>query len=285
MTTRIAVLFAGIASLGAVSAASAQDVTYSDDPVVFEADVAPDPYGYDGRYQGDWDGQWVNSERYEGEWEGTYHADAHDGRGAYRDPRDLPASPDGRLGYTLMEREAWLSDCRLLMSGGSGYYDGGYDDERYYGRRNRNGAVAGGLLGAVAGGVIGNRVADGNRTAGTLIGAGLGGLAGAAVGSAIDSDGDGYHSRDEMWADRYCDAYLRRYEVSGSAGYGQQMMLVPVASHGTRGHRHGSDCRTVVTEEIIGIEEAAPAPRPRARRVVRRPVQEAGKLTPIEPGS
>ena len=191
---------------------------------------------------------------------------------------DLPASPDGRLAYTMAEREAWLSDCRLLMADG-----GGYDDDRYYDRRGDNGTVIGGVVGAVAGGVIGNRVADGNRTAGTLIGAGLGGLAGAAVGSALDSDGDGYASRGEIWADRYCQAYLRRYEMGGGGwAHGQQMIVVPVAAHGMTGHRHSPRCTTTVTEEIVAVEEAAPAPRPRARRVVRRQVREAGKLTPVE---
>ncbi|WP_052761855.1 glycine zipper domain-containing protein [Aurantiacibacter luteus] len=278
MSTRNRLLLASAALLAVSTPALAQEVVYDDGAVVYEHDIAADPDGYDGRYQGGWEGHWVDRDHYEGEWDGTYHAEGHGD--ARRDPRYLPASPDGRLAYTLAEREAWLSDCRLLMADGGGYYD----DDRYYDRRGGNGAVIGGLVGAVTGGVIGNRVADGNRTAGTLIGAGVGGLAGAAVGSALDSDGDGYASRGEIWADRYCDAYLRRYEMGGGSwGYGQQqmMMVMPVAAHGMGGHRHDANCRTIVTEEIVEIEEAAPAPRPRARRTIRRPIREPGKLTPI----
>lgn len=282
MTTRSALLAA--AALGLATPAAAQHSDHH----------SPSGHGdatghhADQGYEGEWQGEWVDGDHYQGEWEGTYHGDAYRAHQHHgRDVRHLGASPDGRLGYTLAERESWLADCRLLMAYGGGYDDGYHYDER----RGADGRVIGGLLGAAAGGVVGNRVADGNRTAGTLLGAGLGGLAGYAIGGAIDDRDDragfyGNATRDEIWAARYCDAYLRRYEMGGGAGtWGQvqPVMMVAMAPHGNRGHRHSADCSTVVTEEIIEIEEA-PAPRPRrARRAIARPAPaaEPGKVTPI----
>lgn len=208
-----------------------------------------------------------------------------------RDPRALGASPDGRLGYTMAEREAWLSDCRLLMADGGGY--DGYSD--YYRDRDADGGLIGGVLGAVVGGVSGNRIAGrGDRLAGTLIGAGVGGLAGAVIGSLIDGadddrDRDAAREVDanELWAARYCDAYLRRYEMgSGTAmGYGAmgyQPVMMVAAAHGSRGHRHGPDCTTTVTEEWIEVEQPAPPPRRPARPRPPAPAPEPqGKIEPI----
>ncbi|QYU68973.1 hypothetical protein J4558_02185 [Leptolyngbya sp. 15MV] len=63
--------------------------------------------------------------------------------------------------------DAWLAECRDRLQGG---------------RSRDDGRVGGGIIGSILGGVIGNRVARGDRLAGTLIGAGVGGLAGVAVG-------------------------------------------------------------------------------------------------------
>ena len=99
------------------------------------------------------------------------------------------------------DRDAWLADCR--------------DRTRGADRRERGGII-GGLLGAIGGGVAGNRIADGERLAGTLIGAGVGGLAGLAIGTAIGAVA-GRERADE------CELYLDRY-LSGPAyghpGYG-----------------------------------------------------------------
>lgn len=106
------------------------------------------------------------------------------------------------------DREAWLDQCRAQ------YRD--YRDNR--GRRD--GGIGGGILGAAVGGVIGNRVADGDRLAGTLIGAGVGGIAGAVLGSAIGGSSD---RRREARAADECEAWLDRYLAGGygHAGYGQ----------------------------------------------------------------
>jgi hypothetical protein len=139
------------------------------------------------------------------------------------------------------------------------------------------------LLGAVFGGIAGNRIADGNRTLGTIAGAGLGGLAGVAIGSVLDGDGDGELSRNEVWAARYCDAYLRRHELGGGEfARSQQVMMVPVAAapRHRRSRHHREDCRScreVVTEEWVETERPAPRPRPEPRPVP----QPQGKLTPI----
>ncbi|RPF71385.1 glycine zipper 2TM domain-containing protein [Aurantiacibacter spongiae] len=266
-----------------------------------------------GTYEGQWNGSWRDGETWDGVWSGTYiagngeriaahyrgtfHGDsafyADDGQilllddergwyegdarhGPHRDYRDLPASPDGRLGYTLAERNAWLADCRMLMS--DHYGDGTYARDYY--RRGGNGPAVGAVLGAVAGGIAGNRIADGSRVGGTLLGAGLGGLAGAAIGSAVDGDDDTYrndYAREDIYAARYCETYLRRYEMSG-AGYGSMAYAQPMMVMRQPVHRHGPECRETVIEEYID-EDVAPPPAPRARRVIRR--EPRGKTTPI----
>ncbi|APE27525.1 glycine zipper 2TM domain-containing protein [Aurantiacibacter gangjinensis] len=267
-----------------------------------------------GVHDGEWQGEWADDDTWRGMWNGTYtNRDGHTVQGQYvgtfignarfvtedghvlelgedetwyegadgvyivRRGHHLGASPDGRLGYSMAEREAWLSDCRLLMADAGGYY--GYDD------RDADGGLIGGLLGAVAGGVIGNRVADGDRVLGTVIGGGLGALAGSAIGSAIDNDGDGEISGNELYAARYCDAYLRRYEMGGHSGfsdygYGHGHHYGMMPAHGQRGHRHGRDCEVTVREEWVEIEAETPAP-PARRAIAPRPRPEPGKTTPI----
>lgn len=283
---------------------------------------------HEGTYDGDWEGHWQDDgQTWRGMWNGTYttpdgrelegryvgtfigqgrfisddgqvleldETDGwHAGEGRYeihlqrRDPHAVSASPDGRLGYTLAEREAWLADCRLVMSSGGQH---GYQD------RGGNGGLVGGLVGAVAGGIAGNRIAgDGDRLVGTVIGAGVGGLAGAAIGSAVDGDGHHEPSADEIYAARYCDAYLRRYEMGGGTGfYGQgyahPMMMVQMAggpAHGYPGHRHTPQCTTMVREEWITVQGPAPHPahseapyQPHPQPHVER--ESDGKITPIE---
>jgi len=315
MSTRITVLLTGAAMMALSAPAAAHD----DHPHRHHVEVIDAA----GEYDGEWEGHWQDGDTWRGMWNGTYTTPSgevlqgqyvgtfigegrfvtddgrvltlgdggwheRDGHYEVRIERrhrmeDLGASPDGRLGYTLAEREAWLSDCRLLMAHSDGYYD--YRD---YDDRDADGGLIGGLLGAVVGGVAGNRIADGDRLAGTLIGAGVGGLAGVAIGALIDGDDDDYvESREvdpnELYAARYCDAYLRRYEMGGGAGmtYGQPVMMVQTVAaapmHGQRGHRHGPECTTTVREEWIE------SPRPPARREIppRRP-EPAGKTVPIE---
>ena len=299
MSTRSILLFASAAALCTSTPAIAQDDRYA-------AAHGDGHHGQseqmDGRYDGAWQGHWGDEETWHGEWTGTYtdaqgrtvdatyhgvfrgehqfisddgHALSHDGHGW----RESHGASHGRnrgprLAYSAEERAQWLNDCQYLMADGGGYYE---DD------RGGNGGLLGGLLGAVVGGVAGNRIADGDRLLGTVVGAGVGGIAGAAIGSVLDGDGDGELSRNEIWAARYCEAYLRRHELGGGEfGYGQQIMVVPVATR-TRS-RHRQECRScreveVVTEEWVEVERPAPRPRPRpAARPAPRP---QGKLTPL----
>lgn len=155
------------------------------------------------------------------------------------------------------DRDAWLDECRDRVGRGQ--------------RRDGNGNVIGGLVGAAAGGLIGNRIAGrGDRLGGTLIGAGVGGLAGLAIGSAIDNGNRA--SRDEV--SDYCEQYLAYY----SNGYGQQghyyghqqMMLVPVLIQVPQ----RAVTREIVTyetvEEHVTTYEHVPAQRHVAPRPTKR---------------
>ncbi|MEL1251800.1 glycine zipper 2TM domain-containing protein [Aurantiacibacter gilvus] len=312
MTIRSTLFLAGVAVATMATPAAAHEGHHAGQHEVATAET------HDGTYDGDWQGHWQDDQTWRGMWNGTYtsrdgevlegrylgtfigegrfvsddgqvleldevrgwHArDRHYGLGHHRNPHRLSASPDGRLGYTLAEREAWLADCRLVMGGGNyGYYED----------RGGDGDLVGGLLGAVVGGVAGNRIAgSGDRLLGTVIGAGVGGIAGAVIGDAVDGDGRHGPSANEIYAARYCDAYLRRYEMGGGAGFhgqAQPVMMVQMVGapmHGQRGHRHGPECTTTVREEWVEVE--APAPRPARREIPPRPQPEpAGKITPIE---
>ena len=312
MSTRLTALLSSAAMFAAASPAFAHD---------HEAAPALEPLA--GVHDGEWQGEWTQDNTWRGMWNGTYtNRDGQSVQGQYigtfvgegrfitddghvltldeadgwhegeqevevhvmRRPRDLGASPDGRLGYSMADREAWLSDCRLLMADSGGYYD---HDRRDGG----DGGLIGGLLGALFGGFAGNRIADGDRLAGTLIGGGLGGIAGAVIGSAVDGDGDEREiDANELWAARYCDAYLRRYEMGGYSGFadhghghhhGHAAHAAP--AHGQRGHRHGRDCEVTVREEWVEVE--VETPRPPARRAVPPRPQPAPQPAPQpEPG-
>lgn len=315
MLIRSTLLLAGAAVLAVSAPVAAQD--HHDHGA---AEPLPALEVHSGEYDGQWQGEWTETESWRGEWDGTYtdaegatvdadyrgvwhgedrqsgngphgghdghhgnrHGDRHDGdhRGDHRGGHGHDDGP--RFAYSAAEREQWLTDCQYLMAD-----SGGYSAES----RDADGELLGGLLGAVAGGVAGNRIADGDRLLGTVVGAGLGGLAGAAIGSVLDGDGDGEVSRNEIWAARYCDAYLRRHELGGGEfAQGQQVVMVAAASgHGNR-HRHGDDCRScreVVTEEWVEVEQAVSRPRPRPAPAAAPTPAPApapapqGKLTPL----
>ena len=218
-----------------------------------------DDAGYDAGYDaGDDvapDQEWsqANSRHHGGNRRGGHHA---------------MASQAPRLAYGPAERAEWLSQCRALHAqpAQADYY---YEDE------DDHEGLIGGLLGAVVGGVIGNRVNDGDRLLGTVIGAGAGGLAGAVIGSVIDGLGDDEDER-PVYADEepgfdYCEAYLLNYE----RGYGTPtqvayapVMMVPAQHHQVQQRRY-----RVIEEEV---EVAAPARQHRARRMA--PRREPGKL-------
>lgn len=242
--------WAGEAAAGATytDAGSAVVTEYYSDPVVADTSgYAPD-YAY----------EYDSSDDYEYEYE--------------YDHRSHAAAP--RYAYTAEQRAEWLSQCRALHR---------QDDLRYYEEDDDNdGGLIGSLLGAVAGGVIGNRVADGERLAGTLIGAGLGGLAGAVIGSALDGDDDDdrYYAEEEYGFD-YCEAYLLNYE----RGYGVQpqmtyapVAMVPVAQQPMMHHPQRRMITRVIEEEVE-VESRAPAPRRHIRRAAPAP---QGKLQPIK---
>lgn len=170
--------------------------------------------------------------------------------------------------HPRFDRAAWLDDCRLRT--------------RSIHNADERASIIGGLLGAVAGGVVGNRVYDGNRLAGSLIGAGVGGLAGLAIGAAIDTAGKRRRADD-------CAMYLERYM---SGGYGQ-----PTYAYGygyNQGYGYGAMTympvlvavpqrqvvREYVTEEYVDVpvrsrtihetrvvRERAPAPARHDKRV------------------
>ncbi|GEM_PF-1397240 len=333
MTTRTVLLLASAAALGIAAPAAAQEGHHDghgqdhhgsehQGAEHHSSEHHADTITTDGRYEGAWQGDWSDEETWHGEWTGTYtnaegqtvdasyhgvfmgehrfmsedgHVLAH-GEHGWRE-HHTGSNANGshhapRLAYTAQERAQWLTDCQYLMADGGGYYDD---------RRDRNGGLIGGLLGAVVGGVAGNRIADDDRLLGTAVGAGLGGLAGAAIGSVLDGDGDGELSRNEVWASRYCEAYLRRHELGGGQfAYGQQVMMVPVTTHSqfgrvqgparARGHGHNHAqrrdedcriCRETVIEEEVEIVRPASRPRPRPTPRPAPQAQPQGKLTPL----
>ncbi|MGB7373531.1 glycine zipper 2TM domain-containing protein [Pontixanthobacter sp.] len=154
------------------------------------------------------------------------------------------------------DREAWLAECRDRVGGGQ--------------RRDSNGDVIGGLVGAAAGGLIGNRIAGrGDRLGGTLIGAGVGGLAGLAVGNAIDRGNRA--DRDETA--QYCEEYLAYYSNGYAQNRGyysqQQMMLVPVMIQVPQ----QAVTREIVTYETVEEHVTTYENVPAQRRVAPRPTK------------
>lgn len=318
MSTRLSLLLAGAATMAVATPAAAHE----DHPQIHQVEVIETA----GVHVGEWQGHWEDGDTWRGMWNGTYttadgavlegqfigtfvgegrfvsddgrvlmlgedgwHQGSEDAvvrRERRRMARDVGASPDGRLGYTLAEREAWLADCRVLMANAGGYHD--YAD---YDRDVADGGLIGGLLGAVVGGFAGNRIDDGDRLAGTLIGAGVGGIAGAVIGSLVDGDGrENRDSRDidanALYAARYCEAYLRRYEMGGGTGFhtmaDQPVMMVQRvaagAPHGHSGHRHRPECTTTVREEWVEAEPAARRAIPPRQQAAPEP---RGKVQPI----
>ncbi|MEL6530851.1 MAG: glycine zipper 2TM domain-containing protein [Pseudomonadota bacterium] len=183
----------------------------------------------------------------------------------------------------VFEREQWLEECRRRTDGRS---------------EKEKGGIIGGLLGAVAGGIIGNRVADGERLAGTLIGAGTGGLAGLLLGNLIgggkkndrydcEAALDGYLSQyGQPGAARtipypaggyypttypgYAPAYTGHYGYSAACGCQQpQVVWVPVR---TEVRQRVIVRETVREERIPGSRIIPPAPSPKMIKQAPRPV-------------
>ncbi|MEM9500294.1 MAG: hypothetical protein AAF941_00480 [Pseudomonadota bacterium] len=182
-----------------------------------------------------------------------------------------PAAPTP----VVFNREQWLDECRRRTDGRS---------------EKEKGGIIGGLLGAVAGGIIGNRVASGERLAGTLIGAGTGGLAGLALGNVIgggrkddrydcEAALDGYLAQpNTTFASRsipspgytypayapaygYAPAYTGQYAYSAGCGCQQpQIAWVPVQTE----QRQRVIVRETVREELVpGTRIIPPPPSPK----------------------
>lgn len=175
MSIRFTVLASATAAVALAAPARAQE-----DPAHIESlDVL---HGADG-YDGDWQGRWEDEQTWRGTWNGTFTTGAGE-----------VALSDGRFAYSFAEREAWLSDCRLLMADAGGYRP--YDD--YYEYEN------------------------------------------------IDANA--------LWSERYCEAYLRRYEMGSGAGFHGETSVAVALSHGRPGHRHTPRCTITVREEWVEAE-------------------------------
>lgn len=201
----------------------------------------------------------------------------------------------------VFQREQWLDECRRRTDG--------IND------RDKKGGIIGGLLGAITGGIIGNRVADGDRLAGTLIGGGVGGLAGAAIGSLVggkDRD-EGYDC--EAALDNYLNqegglvagpaprlasrtipapayaypAYAPAPAYYGYPGYGagcncyqpqayQQNVLVPVQYE----QRQRVIVRERVTEEMVPVVRERTIPPPLPPRLIKDPAPVAPAPRPVK---
>lgn len=202
---------------------------------------------------------------------GQRHGDGH--HAGHRGSHHAMPSQAPRLAYGAAERAEWLAQCRALHARPAEpphYY---YDDED-----DGNEGLIGGLIGAVVGGFAGNRIADGDRLLGTVIGVGAGGLAGAAIGAVIDGLGDDEDERPEYYAEAepsfdYCEAYLLNYErgygTPGQVAYAP-VMVMPVDHHQVQQRRYQ------VIEEEVEVETAASVRQHHARRAA--PRREAGKL-------
>ncbi|MDJ0644212.1 MAG: hypothetical protein QNJ15_15470 [Erythrobacter sp.] len=201
--------------------------------------------------------------------------------GPYAQRHSYAAYPGGPVAAApvVFEREQWLQECRRRTSGRS---------------EKEKGGIIGGLLGAVAGGIIGNRVADGERLAGTLIGAGTGGLAGLLLGNLIgggkkndrydcEAALDGYlaqygqpgamrtvpYSAGGYGYQGYAPAYTGRYGYSAACGCQQpQVVWVPVQ---TQVRQRVIVRETVREERIPGTRIIPPAPSPKMIKQTPRP--------------
>lgn len=211
-------------------------VVYQQQPVVQAVPHSTyDDQGYDDR---DYDGSRKYDERGDYEVEEVYTTQAHHGGQTYH-PAPHHAYPAHHAQHSgpayppqpAFDREAWLDQCRAQ-----------------YGRDRRgrgDGKLGGGILGAAVGGVIGNRVADGDRLAGTLIGAGVGGIAGAVLGSVISGSGNNRRAGDE------CETYLDRYMAGG---YGQQGYY----GHGYGyGYTHGYATQMTYVPVLVQVPQRA----------------------------
>ncbi len=184
------------------------------------------------RYDGEWQGEFVDDKGdvFEGEWEGnvTRHGGRLDHAGAPY-PGGL-AADDHDDEYTVPR---------------------GYEG---YERCLKSNGLKGAAIGAILGGLAGNRIAGrGDRLGGTLLGAGLGGLAGLAIEKATDKC-----RRYEPRRAAYRPPHQRGWH-GGYYYYPQAPMVTVTVVPG------GSHTTTTVTEEFY-YETVKTYPRKKAVR-------------------
>lgn len=201
--------------------------------------TAPDGSSY--RYDGDWQGDYVDPEGrvFEGEWNGRVirqHGAAGPGHPAPPHHAGAPYPDPSR--------------------------DDGYDDDRYdvprgyegYERCLKSNGLTGAAIGALLGGFAGNRIAGrGDRLGGTLIGAGVGGLLGVAVEKANDKCSR--HRPAVGYPQHHSQTH--GYGWQGGYYYPQAPMVTVIVSSGVT---------TTVTEEVT-YETVRAAPR---KRIIRK---------------
>jgi Ni/Co efflux regulator RcnB len=204
--------------------------------------AAPDGSSY--RYDGEWDGEYVDPQGrvFEGDWSG---------RVTRRDGAEAPGFPAGRQDsvYTGPPERRYSQEY-------TGPPERGYSDEydvprgyENYERCLKSNGLKGAAIGALLGGIAGNRIAGrGNRTGGSLIGAGIGGLLGVAAEKAQSKCGHHRprhepHARGPYYPPQ--NYYPQHHGWQGGYYYYPQAPMVtvtvaPGASHTT----------TTVTEEV-----------------------------------
>ena len=140
----------------------------------------------------------------------SYGGQAYPPQTIQQPPAGYGAAVNTAGGPGVMTSEQWIAECERRTQQQD---DGG-----------GNGQAIGGVLGAIAGGIIGNRVATGDRLAGSLIGLGTGGIAGLLLGGLLSGGGD--KDEDEGFDCRAAlDSHLSQY--NGSAARGSAARSIP----------------------------------------------------------
>ncbi|MEM7703767.1 MAG: glycine zipper 2TM domain-containing protein [Pseudomonadota bacterium] len=122
----------------------------------------------------------------------------------------VAAYPQAVAAPMVLDRESWIAECERRTRGRG---------------RDETGSIIGGLLGAIGGGVLGNRLWDSERLAGTLIGGGVGGLAGALIGSLFGGD-----NKDDLYdCESALSTYLDNYGQYGAPRVASRAIPAPVA--------------------------------------------------------
>jgi hypothetical protein len=208
--------------------------------------AAPDGSSY--RYEGDWQGDYVDPESriFEGEWSGRVIRQNGVAGPGYPAPRHNAGAP-----YDDAPREEpYIDDGYHVPSGYEGYE-----------RCLKSNGVTGAALGALLGGFAGNRIAGrGDRLGGTLAGAGIGGLLGIAVEKANDKCR--HHRPGNYRAPVAYPQYHsqpRHYGWQGGYYYYPQPAVVTVVI--------GSGVTTTTVTEEVTYDTVRAAPR---KRVIRK---------------